>query len=252
MGKRTMQEISAMLAQARDEKDPIFLEAEMDGRKGVQELIRKWKKAKASELSLKQKFIEMTFYERKARKEGFNLIAGTDEAGRGPLAGPVTAAAVILPEGFFLPGLDDSKKLTRKKRDEYEEIIKREAVSYNICFVSAEEIDQINILKASIKAMTHAAGGLLPQPDYLLVDAVKLAMPYPSEAIIKGDAKSISIAAASILAKNARDRFMEELALKYPQYGFERNAGYGTKEHLSAIENHGVTPYHRMTFSPLK
>ncbi|OCA85457.1 ribonuclease HII [Bacillus sp. FJAT-27225] len=252
MEKRTIREIGAILAEAKDEQDPLFLEAARDTRKGVQELIRKWKKAKAEELSLKDKFFEMTAYERKARKEGFRLVAGTDEVGRGPLAGPVTAAAVILPEDFFLPGLDDSKKLTRKKREEYEEIIKREAISYNICFISAQEIDEINILQASIKAMKHAAAALSPQPDYLLIDAVKLEMPYPSEAVIKGDSKSVTIAAASILAKNARDRFMEELAKKYPVYGFDRNAGYATKEHMAAIEMYGVTPVHRKTFAPIK
>ncbi|CEG26811.1 ribonuclease HII [Bacillus sp. B-jedd] len=252
MDKLSIREIEGLLALKNDEKDPFILEAEKDGRKGVQRLLQKWKKDRAAEKRLKEKFYKMTAFERDARNSGYTLIAGIDEAGRGPLAGPVVAAAVILPENFFLPGLDDSKKLPAKKREEYEIAIKNEAVSFGIAFVSAEEIDELNIYQATIKAMHAASAALKPVPDYLLVDAVKLDTPFPCEPIIKGDAKSVSIAAASILAKNARDRYMVDLAAKYPYYGFEKNMGYGTREHLEAIEKYGATPIHRTSFAPLK
>lgn len=252
MDRLSIREIEGLLALKNDETDPFILEAEKDDRKGVQRLLQKWRKDRAAEKRLKEKFYEMTAYEKKARNSGFKLIAGIDEAGRGPLAGPVVAAAVILPENFFLPGLDDSKKLPAKKREEYEMVIKNEAVSFGIGFVSAEEIDELNIYQATIKAMQAAAAALKPVPDYVLVDAVRLDMPFPCEPIIKGDAKSVSIAAASILAKNARDRYMVELAVKYPYYGFEKNMGYGTREHLEAIEIYGATPFHRISFAPLK
>ena len=252
MERLSIREIEGLLSLKNDETDPFILEAEKDGRKGVQRLLQKWKKDRADEKRLREKFYEMTAFEKKARNSGYSLVAGIDEAGRGPLAGPVVAAAVILPENFFLPGLDDSKKLAAKKREEYERVIKNEAVSFGVAFVSAEEIDELNIYQATIKAMNAAAAALKPLPDYLLVDAVRLEAPFPCEPIIKGDAKSISIAAASILAKNARDRYMLEMAVKYPYYGFEKNMGYGTKEHLEAIEKYGPTPIHRTSFAPLK
>ncbi|RHW36422.1 ribonuclease HII [Neobacillus notoginsengisoli] len=252
MEKLSIGEIGAILSLKKDETDPFISEAEKDGRKGVQKLLMKWKKDREEEKKLKEKFYEMTLFERKARSRGYKLIAGIDEAGRGPLAGPVVAAAVILPEDFFLPGLDDSKKIPARKRHEYERIIKQEALAFYVSFVSAQEIDRLNIYQATIKAMKTAAASLNPIPDYLLVDAVNLETPFPVEPIIKGDAKSISIAAASILAKSARDRFMVELAQMYPSYGFEKNMGYGTKEHLGAIEKYGATPYHRKSFAPIK
>ncbi|WP_316568502.1 ribonuclease HII [Neobacillus sp. YIM B06451] len=252
MTKLSIREIEVRLSSITDERDPFLRELGMDGRKGVAELLRKWNKAKLDEGKMKAKFFEMTAFEMRAREQGFKWIAGTDEAGRGPLAGPVAAAAVILPEDFFLPGLDDSKKLLPKKREEYEQIIKRDAIAFSTCLVGAEEIDELNIYQASIKAMKAAIAGLSPLPDYVLADAVKLDLPFPSEAIIKGDAKSISIAAASILAKNERDRFMKKIAQQYPVYGFEKNMGYGTREHMEAIKKYGITPYHRKSFAPVK
>lgn len=252
MTKLSIREIEARLSAITDGTDPFLRELGRDERKGVSELLRKWNKARLDEEKMKAKFFEMTAFEKKAREQGYKWIAGTDEAGRGPLAGPVAAAAVILPDDFFLPGLDDSKKLTAKKREQFEEIIKQGAVSYSVCLVGPEEIDELNIYQASIKAMKAAVAGLSPHPDYVLADAVKLDMPFPSEAIIKGDAKSISIAAASILAKNERDRFMKKIAEQFPAYGFEKNMGYGTKEHMEAIEKFGVTIHHRKSFAPVK
>lgn len=174
------------------------------------------------------------------------------EIRRGPLAGPVVAAAVILPEDFYLPGIDDSKKLTEHKREEYFDRIKMDAIAVGVGIIDAPEIDRINILEAAKKAMLAAVIQLDPNPDYLLIDAVKLGTPYPSESLIKGDARSITIAAASIIAKVTRDRLMKEISHKHPEYGFSSNMGYGTAEHLDALKQHGVTPFHRKTFAPVK
>jgi ribonuclease HII len=244
-------EIADRLA-ATKEFDPFIYELEKDERKGVQTLLAKWKKQQEQERLLKDKFHEMTQYERNMRAQGFQVIAGVDEVGRGPLAGPVVAAAVILPENFFLAGIDDSKKLTEKKREEYDEVIRREALAVSIAMIAAAEIDEINIYQATKKAMKSAIASLAPKPDAVLIDAVKLEIPFRSESIIKGDAKSVSIAAASIVAKVARDKLMKEIARNYPAYGFQHNMGYGTKEHLQALKKYGITPYHRKTFSPIK
>lgn len=252
MEKQSIQQIEQQLALIKDHADPFLALIEIDDRKGVQQLLRRWKRKKEQEKQLHDKFIEMNSYETKYRLQGYNLIAGVDEVGRGPLAGPVVAAAVILPDGFFLPGIDDSKKLSEKKREEYEEIIKREAVAISVAMIDAEEIDQINIYESTKKAMSAAIASLNPLPEFLLIDAMKLDTPFPTEAIIKGDAKSISIAAASIIAKTARDRLMKELSLLYPPYGFEKNMGYGTKTHIDAIMKNGITPYHRKSFAPVK
>ncbi|WML49294.1 ribonuclease HII [Neobacillus sp. PS3-34] len=252
MEKQSIQQIEQQLAVIKDHDDPFIALIEIDDRKGVQQLLRRWKRKKEQEKQLHDKFIEMNSYETKYRLQGYNLIAGVDEVGRGPLAGPVVAAAVILPDGFFLPGIDDSKKLSEKKREEYEEIIKREAVAISVAMIDAEEIDQINIYESTKKAMGAAIASLNPLPEFLLIDAMKLDTPFPTEAIIKGDAKSISIAAASIIAKTARDRLMKELSLLYPLYGFEKNMGYGTKTHIDAIMKNGITPYHRKSFAPVK
>jgi ribonuclease HII len=249
---KSIAQVEKILAELKSEKAPFILELEADERKGVQKLLGKWKKDLERKKLLEEKFYEMNAFERKYRKQGYKLIAGMDEAGRGPLAGPVCAAAVILPEDFYLPGIDDSKKLSSKKREDYDEIIRREAVAVSVIMIPAEEIDQINIYEATKKAMMSAAAALQPSPDFLLIDAMKIETPFSSESIIKGDAKSISIAAASIVAKTARDRFMQDLAQKYPEYGFEQNMGYGTREHIAAIEAYGITPYHRKSFAPIK
>lgn len=193
--------------------------------------------------------MDWLFYENKYISQGKNLICGVDEAGRGPLAGPVCAAAVIMPEGLIIEGVNDSKKLTAKKREKLFDIIKNEAVCYSVAFASASEIDEINILNATHLAMTRAVEGLEKVPEVVLVDGNSLPKwYYNSEAIVKGDAVCHSIACASILAKVSRDRLMLLEAEKYPQYSFEKHKGYGTKVHVQAIKEYGPCPIHRKTF----
>ncbi len=183
------------------------------------------------------------------------LEAGCDEAGRGPLAGPVFAAAVILPKDFHHPLLNDSKKMTEKHRDIVREVIEKEAISWAVEEISAAEIDELNILWASVTGMQRAVLRLTPKPEFLLIDGNKF-RPFDTygtsdyQTIVKGDATYASIAAASVLAKTHRDEFMRKLALEYPQYGWERNMGYPTPEHIQAIKKYGYTPYHRMSFHP--
>lgn len=193
--------------------------------------------------------MDWLFYENKYISQGKNLICGVDEAGRGPLAGPVCAAAVIMPEGLIIEGVNDSKKLTSKKREKLFDIIKNEAICYSVAFASASEIDEINILNATHLAMTRAVEGLEKAPEVVLVDGNSLPKwYYDSEAIVKGDAVCHSIACASILAKVSRDRLMLLEAEKYPQYSFEKHKGYGTKVHVQALKEYGPCPIHRKTF----
>jgi len=188
-------------------------------------------------------------YETKAVTQGYRNIAGVDEAGRGPLAGPVVAAAVIFSAKIDIAGLDDSKKLSPKKREELFPQIKAEAVAYGVAIVSWEVIDEINILQASRLAMKQAVEQLQPVPDLLLIDGnQKIDSTLDQWAIVKGDSKSLSIAAASVLAKVTRDRIMEDYHKLYPQYEFHRHKGYGTKLHRTLIEEHGPCPIHRSTF----
>lgn len=180
---------------------------------------------------------------------GIGAICGVDEAGRGPLAGPVCAAAVILPEHLQIPGLNDSKKLSDKKRRDLFPIIKEQAIAYGIAFATVEEIDEINILQATFLAMERAVAQLNGQADFALIDGNREPkLDIESMAVVKGDSRSASIAAASILAKVTRDDYMEELAAQYPQYGFEVHKGYGTKRHYQAIEQFGMCPAHRRSF----
>ncbi|MEK6680686.1 MAG: ribonuclease HII [Nitrospirota bacterium] len=191
----------------------------------------------------------LSSFEREAYNAGYNLIAGVDEAGRGPLAGPVVASAVILPKGIYIPSIDDSKKLSEKKREQLYEVISKEAISIGIGIVDEKTIDEINILQAAIKAMKIAIGGLSQKPDFILTDAVSLpGINIPHKPIIKGDSKSISIAAASIIAKVTRDRLMYEYHKKYPAYNFISNKGYGTAKHLEMLRKHGPCEIHRRTF----
>lgn len=188
--------------------------------------------------------IENTLYE-----EGYHLICGVDEAGRGPLAGPVCAAAVILPQKTEIPGLDDSKKLTEKKREQLFPLIQEKAISWNVAFASVEEIEERNILRATFLAMNRAISGLELQTDLALIDGNQnREIEMPSRCVIHGDARCASIAAASILAKVSRDHLMLELAEQYPQYGFERHKGYGTKVHYEALRKYGPSPVHRLSF----
>lgn len=187
--------------------------------------------------------------EEKYYVQGIKLICGVDEAGRGPLAGPVCAAAVILPEHVDIPGLDDSKKLSDKRRRELFPVIKEKAVAYGIAFADHSEIDEINILQATLLAMEHAMQQLAVRPEYALIDGNREKdFGVPVETVVHGDSLSASIAAASILAKVTRDDYMVELAQKYPEYGFEIHKGYGTKAHYAALQLHGPCPFHRHSF----
>ena len=188
-------------------------------------------------------------YEISAREKGYKFVCGIDEAGRGPLAGPVCAAAVILPEGIEIEGLNDSKKLTEKKREKLFDIIKEKALAYAIAFADEKEIDEINILQATFLAMKRAFDALEVKADYALVDGNRMPkLDSDGETIVSGDALSPSIAAASILAKVTRDRLMVEYDKKYPQYQFAKHKGYGTKVHTEAIKEHGPCDIHRLTF----
>ncbi len=192
---------------------------------------------------------ELWEYEKGLKAKGYNLIAGVDEAGRGPLAGPVYAAAVILKEGAVIDGINDSKKLTEKKREELFDKIIENSVSYAISSVDEKIIDEVNILNATHIAMNDAVNKLSQKADFVLIDGNSIKnMKTPHETVVKGDAKSISIAAASILAKVARDRYITEMAEIYPEYGFQKHKGYGTKAHNDAILKYGPSPIHRKTF----
>ncbi len=208
-----------------------------------------------------QRLAEMKEWENRLHGLGYSNIAGVDEAGRGPLAGPVVAAAVVLPEDFDIPGIDDSKKLSEKKRDQMYAVIEEKALAYGIGVADHRTIDEINILQATKKAMKQALEQLEEklrekatentgrEIDYVLIDAVRLDdIDIPQEAVIKGDAKILSIAAASIMAKVTRDRIMTGYSAEYPGYGFEKNKGYGTKAHYQAIEENGICDIHRRTF----
>ncbi len=195
----------------------------------------------------------MQQFEQQAKSSGFQCIAGVDEAGRGPLAGPVVSAAVILPEDFFDSAIIDSKKLTYRKRDLLFAVIQERAVAVSVGLASPEEIDEINILQASLLSMKRAVEALAIVPDYLLIDGkFTIDSAIAQKAVIKGDAKSISIAAASIIAKVTRDRIMEDLHRQYPVYGFVKHKGYPTKAHKEAVRIHGPSPVHRLSFRGVK
>ena len=200
---------------------------------------------------MKKQEIEIDWhkFENEARQAGYKIICGVDEAGRGPLAGPVCAAAVILPENHNIEGLNDSKKLTEKKREALYDVIKNEAVAYSIAMASEKEIDEINILQATYVAMRRAVAGLSVQPDFVLVDGNRdPILGIDTRTVIKGDALSASIAAASVLAKVTRDRYMLEISEKYPEYQFPKHKGYGTKLHYEMLEKYGISDIHRRSF----
>lgn len=190
-------------------------------------------------------------YERELVGKGMTLIAGVDEVGRGPLIGPVVAAAVILPVNYQLDGLTDSKKLSEKKREEYFKIIERDAVAIGIGVVNEKIIDEINIYEATKIAMKEAINNLKVKPEYVLVDAMKLELDVPVMPIIKGDLKSLSISAASVIAKVTRDHMLYEIDQEFPMYDLKNNKGYGTKKHIEAIKEYGITKYHRVSFKPV-
>lgn len=241
-------EIKRILQAASVEKLPEFIEVyASDGRQGVRRLVETAQKRLAALEKERARIETMRHYEEQYAQYG--LICGVDEAGRGPLAGPVTAGAVILPRGCRILYLNDSKQLSEKKREELYDVITREAVSWAVECVSPERIDEINILQATYEAMRRAIGRLQPAPEILLNDAVRIPeIRIPQVPIIKGDAKSITIAAASILAKVTRDRIMREYDRQYPGYGFAENKGYGSRGHIEALQKYGPTPIHRRSF----
>lgn len=194
--------------------------------------------------------IDWLEYENEAYSKGYNCVCGVDEAGRGPLAGPVFAAAVILPRGYVIEGVNDSKKLSEKKREELFEKIKSEALCYSVASVDEKIIDEINILNATFLAMEKAVEGLKINPDFVMIDGNRApkSLDIQCQTVVKGDAKSASIAAASILAKVSRDRYMLEMAEKYPEYCFEKHKGYGTKLHYEMLDKYGVSDIHRKSF----
>ena len=200
----------------------------------------------------KEEVVDNYQYERELRGEGYTLIGGVDEVGRGPLVGPVVAACCILPEKFSLDGLTDSKKLSEKKREFFFEEIKKQAITYGIGIVDEKRIDEINIYQATKEAMIQAINQCNPKPEAVLTDAMKLDLDIPVTPIIKGDLKSITISAASVLAKVTRDHMLYELDEKYPMYDFKHNVGYPTKKHLEAIEKYGIIPEHRRSYGPVK
>ena len=200
----------------------------------------------------KHKKLDNYIYERDLRKSGVKLIAGVDEVGRGPLVGPVVAACVILPKKFDLDGLTDSKKLSEKKRNYFYDEINKQAISIGIGIIDEKKIDEVNIYEATKLAMKKAIKNCDTKPEHILIDAMPLELDIPSTSIIKGDLKSITIAAASVIAKVTRDNMLYELDNKYPMYDFKNNKGYPTKKHLEAIEKYGIIPEHRRSYGPVK
>ena len=247
---QSISEIKEVLGNCSMEELPEQMKQfEEDSRKGVRTALASFRKKYEKYQQELARLDEILTYERGLWEAGYDLVAGIDEVGRGPLAGPVVAAAVILPKECKIEGVNDSKKLSAKKREELYDIILEKAVSYGIGIVSNERIDEINILKATYEAMREALSQLKPKADYILADAVTIPMvSTPQRGIIKGDAKSMSIGAASIVAKVYRDRLMEAYEEVYPGYGFASNKGYGAAEHIEGLKKLGPTPIHRRTF----
>lgn len=244
----TVKQLEHMFAAGKANEELIEA-CRSDKRSTVARLVRKWE-AQEKE---KERLAIMNKYEMEARSEGLDIVAGVDEAGRGPLAGPVSIAAVILPSDCQIAKINDSKKISHTLRDKLYDEIMAKAICVRQIFVDAQTIDRVNILQATMNGMYDAVFALDPVPKKVLIDAVELpSLPMPSLSLIKGDAKSASIAAASIIAKVARDRLMEEYDAKYPQYGFALHKGYGTAQHIKAIREHGPCPIHRRSFEPIK
>ena len=248
----TIKEVKERLAMIDELDHPLFEELILDGRAGVQAAISKRKRELQKQVDEDLRLEKMLAYEKELYAQGIDLIAGVDEVGRGPLAGPVVAAAVILPKACKIPGLNDSKKIPKSKHKEIYEAVFQNAIAIGIGIKDNHVIDQVNIYEATKLAMMEAIGQLDPRPQHLLIDAMKLDLPISQTSIIKGDANSLSIAAASIVAKVTRDQMMEEFDRKYPGYDFAQNAGYGTAKHLAGLDQLGVTPIHRRSFKPVK
>jgi len=224
-----------------------------DERSSIQKAIISFEKRMSKMEMLKQSHQEKLNFDASFLKEGQQYLAGVDEAGRGPLAGPVVTAAVILPNNCMeLLGVNDSKQLSKEKRENFAARVKEHAIAYAIHFQDERAIDELNIYEATKQSMIQSIQALTVKPDVVICDAMQLPIEIETHSIIKGDAQSLTIAAASILAKTARDQYMEELHSEYPNYGFDKHAGYGTKQHLEAIDTYGITPHHRKSFEPIK
>ncbi|HFI2447981.1 TPA: ribonuclease HII [Streptococcus suis] len=248
----TIKEVTALLAQVDSLDSPVWAELAQDDRAGVQAAIKKRRKELEKEAAEDARLEAMLSYEKALYENGVELIAGIDEVGRGPLAGPVVAAAVILPKGCKIRYLNDSKKIPKSKHEAiYQEVMER-ALAVGVGVKDAAVIDQVNIYEATKLAMLESLGQLSQEPEHLLIDAMKLDTSIPQTSIIKGDANSLSIAAASIVAKVTRDKMMADYDKEFSGYGFAKNAGYGTAEHLEGLNKLGITPIHRKTFEPIK
>ena len=248
----TIKEIKELLTTITDLESSLFEELGKDPRAGVQKEIQKRKREIQAELEEINRLEIMLRYEKELYAEGINLIAGVDEVGRGPLAGPVVAAAVILPKDCKIKGLNDSKKIPKKKHEEIFQVVKENALAIGIGVMDNHVIDQVNIYEATKLAMKEAIAQLQLKPEHLLIDAMELDLPISQTSIIKGDANSLSIAAASIIAKVTRDNLMNHYDQEFPGYDFSQNAGYGTAKHLESISKLGITPIHRTSFEPIK
>lgn len=247
ISKLSIKEIKSLLETNADEK--IWQAIQSDTRKGVQNLL----KAKLRQEKEYQRVANLYKYENECALRGHKFVAGVDEVGRGPLAGPVVVSAVILPLNFFIEKLNDSKKLSEATREKLYDIILQNALAVNTAVIDEKTIDRVNIYQAAMNGMYQAIYGLKIKPEEVLIDAMPLdSLDIPHQSIIKGDAKSASIAAASIVAKVTRDRMMNEFDKIYPQYGFAQNKGYGTKEHIEALQKYGPCKIHRCSFEPIK
>ena len=247
----TISEIREILLGSPSEE--FLAELEQDGRVAVKKLLQAYHKRVEKAALERERFHKMLSYERQYYAEGAKLIAGVDEAGRGPLAGPLVIAAVVMPEEFFISGLNDSKQISARKRDKlYDEILQK-ALSVSVNVVSISNIDELNIYRATQQGMAEVLLHLDKQPDVALIDAMPVeAGDIKTVSLVHGDALSASIAAASIIAKVTRDRIMEKLDTLYPAYKFANNKGYGSKDHMQAIDQDGVTEWHRRSYEPVK
>lgn len=251
----TIKHIKTQLEDIQTLDDPIWEVLAQDQRSGVQTAVKKRQHRIQAEIEEDTRLENMLCYEKSLYKQGYHAIAGIDEVGRGPLAGPVVAACVILPKNCKIKYLNDSKKIPKSKHKEIYYAVKEHALGIGVGIVDHQVIDRINIYEATKLAMMEAIENLegrVTKADYLLIDAMTLDVPLPQQSIIKGDANSLSIAAASIVAKVTRDIMMKQYDQQYPGYDFTNNAGYGTKKHLEGLEKLGICPIHRLTFEPIK
>lgn len=252
MAHQTIKEIEALLQTMEDANHPVIKELQNDQRKGVQQALKRWQKKQEKQAQLEVDFQIRNKYEQQLYDENITLIGGVDEVGRGPLAGPVVAACVILDPSQPILGLNDSKQLTAARRKQLVDTINERALAVTIAQATPEEIDRLNIYQATKLAMERAVAELNHPVEHLLIDAMTIAVDIPQQSIIKGDTHSNSIAAASIIAKEYRDQLMTDFSQQYPVYDFDSNMGYGTSAHLAALRKVGICPIHRRSFEPIK